>query len=207
LSHRQHRTCQAPHTLSGVQSRSAPVRVVLTGLLSTPLRVPLSPRRHAGPKSKHLINIQWYYSTSPFDTKWCYSPSPMSLQEHQRQKRQPNRPQPQAPPLTPDNISFTQLDIPKDFGVNERLGPEEWAPTVPLNATTPFPGSRGLPPLIAKAEEIHAFARRLSRQRVAIADPSDGVYCPVCHIANTQLSKLHTPCPKCHRALLRFGWD
>jgi hypothetical protein len=126
-------------------------------------------------------------------------------------KNQPQKKQPTSPPpvskLTPENIAFTQLDITEHFGDYERLGPDEWAATVPLNATTPFPESRGLPPLLADAQAIYLLARRLSRQRVALEDPSDGVYCPVCHIANTQLAKLHTPCPKCSRPLLRFGWD
>jgi hypothetical protein len=112
-----------------------------------------------------------------------------------------------VPPLRPDNISFTQLDLTERFGDHERFGPEEWATTVPLNATTPYPESRGLPPLGASAEDTYRIARRLSRLRVSLADPSDGVYCPVCHIANVQLAKLNTPCPKCGRGLLRFGWD
>jgi hypothetical protein len=105
------------------------------------------------------------------------------------------------------NPAITQLDISEHFGDYKRLGRDEWSPTVPLNATTPFPESRGLPPLGARAEEIYVIAQRLSGLRVSLADPSDGVYCPVCHIANIQLARLHIPCPKCRRALLRFGWD
>jgi hypothetical protein len=98
------------------------------------------------------------------------------------------------------------LDVPEDFGHHERLGPEQWAPTVPLNASTPFPEERGLPPIGAGIDETYSVGQRLSQLRIAFAAPCDGVYCPICHIANTQLAKLHTPCPQCNRSLLRFGW-
>ena len=50
-------------------------------------------------------------------------------------------------------------------------------------------------------------ASKLSQVRESIPIPNDGVYCPICHIANIELAKLRTPCPKCGRALLKFGWD
>jgi hypothetical protein len=65
----------------------------------------------------------------------------------------------------------------------------------------------GMPAVDTSADEVYKAADRLSRHRESISIPNDGVYCPVCHIANTQLAKLRTPCPKCGRPLLKFGWD
>jgi hypothetical protein len=127
----------------------------------------------------------------------------MSLQE-QPNARPQNRPQPPISPVTFGNITLSQLDVPERFGANKGLGPEDWVTTIPLNVATPYPEARGLPPLGASAEETYQVAQHL---RVSLATPGDGVYCPICHIANIQLAKLHTPCPKCGRALLRFGWD
>jgi hypothetical protein len=126
----------------------------------------------------------------------------MSLQQQRPQKRSRNHSQPAVSSLT-GKVSLSQLDVPERFGADQGLGPEEWVSTVPLNAATPYPEARGLPPLGTSAEETYQAAQHL---RDSPADASDGVYCPVCHIANTQLRKLHRPCPKCGRALLRFGW-
>ena len=104
-------------------------------------------------------------------------------------------------------ISFSQTDITEAFGDNERLGPDEWIATVPLNATTKNPESAGLPRAGAGADEIYRVAAKLSELRESIPIPNDGVYCPVCHIANVNLGKLRTPCPRCGRGLLKFGWD
>jgi len=109
--------------------------------------------------------------------------------------------------LPTDQILFSQLDITEQFGDNERLKPDNWISTVPLNKTTPAGKASGLPPVDATDDQVYEAASRLSRLRESISIPSDGVYCPVCHIANTQLAKLRTPCPKCGRALLKFGWD
>jgi hypothetical protein len=106
-----------------------------------------------------------------------------------------------------DRTSFSQLDITESFGDNERLKPEDWIRTVALNKTTPNRQAMGLPRFDATDAEIYELASRLSQLRKAIAIPNDGVYCPVCHIANIQLAKLRTPCLKCGRPLLRFGWD
>ena len=59
----------------------------------------------------------------------------------------------------------------------------------------------------ADADEIYRVASKLSVLRESIPVPNDGVYCPVCHIANLNLGKLRTPCPQCGRGLLKFGWD
>ena len=106
-----------------------------------------------------------------------------------------------------DAISYSQADITEAFGDNERLGPDDWITTVPLNATTKNPESTGLPRVDAGADETYRVASKLSELRESIPIPNDGVYCPVCHIANVDLGKLRTPCPRCGRALLKFGWD
>jgi hypothetical protein len=112
---------------------------------------------------------------------------------------------PKTQMMPPSEISFSQLDITEQFGDNLRLKPEDWIATVPLNKSAK--NTKGLPPLNASADEIYNAGAKLSKLRESIKIPSDGVYCPVCHIANTQLTKLHTPCPKCGRPLLKFGWD
>ena len=104
-------------------------------------------------------------------------------------------------------ISFSQVDITETFGDDQRLGPDEWISTTPLNATTGNPESMGLPPLGASSDEVYRVASKLSELRESIPIPNGGVYCPVCHIANTDLRRLRTPCPQCGRALLKFGWD
>jgi hypothetical protein len=72
---------------------------------------------------------------------------------------------------------------------------------------TPNGEANGLPPADATDEEVYAVAARMSQIRESIPIANDGVYCPICHIANVQLAKLPTPCPKCGRPLLKFGWD
>ena len=107
--------------------------------------------------------------------------------------------------VPPGEISFSQLDITERFDDHLHMKPEDWIPTVPLSKSVP--NGKGLPPVDASVDEVYKSAETLSRFRESIAIPSDGVYCPVCHIANTQLAKLRTPCPKCGRPLLKFGWD
>jgi hypothetical protein len=111
-----------------------------------------------------------------------------------------------TPTISPEQISFTQLDITESFGDPARLGPEDWIATVPLNSSTPNPEAMGLPAVGTGDEEGYEIASKLSEIRESITIPDDGVYCPTCHIANTQLSRLRTPCPQCGRALLKFGW-
>lgn len=103
-------------------------------------------------------------------------------------------------------ISFSQVDTTDRFDDNLRLGKDEWISTRPLNATISNPEASGLPSPLADAEEVYRVAARLSALRESIPLPDDGVYCPICHIANVDLEKLHTPCPKCGRDLLKFGW-
>lgn len=102
---------------------------------------------------------------------------------------------------------YSQVDITESFGDDQRLGPDEWITTVPLSASTKDPESMGLPPAGASPDEAYRIASKLSELRESIAIPNDGVYCPVCHLANVNLARLRTPCPQCGRPLLKFGWD
>lgn len=109
--------------------------------------------------------------------------------------------------VAPEQLSFSQADITERFDDHLPLGVDDWITTVPLNAMNPNPTAQGLPPVGASEEEVYRVADALSRLRESISIPSDGVYCPVCHIANVSLARLRTPCPKCGRELLKFGWD
>ena len=106
-----------------------------------------------------------------------------------------------------ESMSYSQVDITEAFGDDQRLGPDEWVATTPLNATTENPESMGLPPVGAGADEVYRVASKLSELRESIPIPNDGVYCPVCHIANVDLRRLRMPCPQCGLGLLKFGWD
>ena len=101
--------------------------------------------------------------------------------------------------------SFFSSGHTERFDDHLHLKSEDWIATVPLNKSSP--NAKELPPVDATADEIYQAGARLSQLRESIPVPNDGVYCPVCHIANTQLAKLRTPCPKCSRPLLKFGWD
>ncbi|MDP6635747.1 MAG: hypothetical protein QGG42_12670 [Phycisphaerae bacterium] len=105
------------------------------------------------------------------------------------------------------DILYSQLDITENFGDNLKLKADDWIKTSPLNATMENPESMGLPSLHADENKVYDVAVGLSKLREKISIPSDGVYCPICHIANIDINKLHTPCPKCKRKLLKFGWD
>ena len=118
-----------------------------------------------------------------------------------------NKTKPKAETLPPGPIHYSQVDITEHFGDDERLGPEEWIATTPLNKMDPNGQASGLPHADATDEEVYAVAAKMSEVRESIPVPNDGVYCPICHIANVQLAKLRTPCPKCGRPLLKFGWD
>jgi len=109
--------------------------------------------------------------------------------------------------LPPGAVSFSQLDITETFADNLRLTQDDWVETTALNERIPDPETQGLPPRGASDEVVYAAADRLSKLRESIPIESDGVYCPTCHIANTSLPRLRTPCPKCGRPLLKFGWD
>ncbi|MDD4893558.1 MAG: hypothetical protein PHH73_06110 [Candidatus Rickettsiella isopodorum] len=105
-----------------------------------------------------------------------------------------------------NSIGYTQLDITERFDDNLHLESEEWIKTTPLNLYDSNPEVSGLPSKDTHPEKVYEIAVSLSKLREQFSLLDDGVYCPVCHIANTQLKKLHTPCPECKRPLLRFGW-
>jgi hypothetical protein len=106
----------------------------------------------------------------------------------------------------PKAISFSQLDVTERFDDNESLSADEWIATTPLNSMVDASEASGLPLRDADSEEVYRVASTLSQLREAIRIEGDGVYCPICHIANIDLGKLRTPCPTCGRALLKFGW-
>ena len=106
-----------------------------------------------------------------------------------------------------DIVAFTQVDTTERFDDNSSLGDEDWIETVPLNALVPDGESMGLPATSATEEQIYSVASRMSEVRESLDIPNDGVYCPICHVANVDLSRLRTPCPKCSKPLLKFGWD
>jgi hypothetical protein len=109
--------------------------------------------------------------------------------------------------MSPTEISFSQLDITEGFGDDARLGAEDWIATVPLNHAIADPAASGLPAVDAGEDEVYAIASTMSLVRESVGVENDGVYCPVCHIANVQSAKLRTPCPQCGRELLSFGWE
>ncbi len=111
------------------------------------------------------------------------------------------------PTAPAEEFQFSQLDITERFDDNVSFSAEQWITTIPLNENHPNPESQGLPKATATVDETYLIASKLSRIRESIHLPNDGVYCPVCHIANVDLMKLRTPCPKCGRELLQFGWD
>lgn len=104
-------------------------------------------------------------------------------------------------------VSYTQVDLTERFDDDKRLGPEDWIATTPINRDSKDPESMGLPAIGAGAEEVYRIAAALSVFRESLPLERDGVYCPVCHIANFDRGKLQGPCPQCGRALLQFGWD
>ncbi len=108
--------------------------------------------------------------------------------------------------MAAEAISFSQLDITERFDDNQSLGVDEWITTTPLNSTIDNPDASGLPPRDADSEEVYRVASTLSELRESIPIEDDGVYCPICHIANIDIGKLRKPCPKCGRELLKFGW-
>src|SRR5437588_8871644 len=103
-------------------------------------------------------------------------------------------------------MSYSQLDITERFEDNLGLTTGDWISTVPLNEMTSNVQAMGLPSVHASEEEVYEIASELSHLRESIPIPNDGVYCPICHIANIDLAKLRSPCPRCGRALLKFGW-
>jgi hypothetical protein len=106
-----------------------------------------------------------------------------------------------------EQFSYSQLDVTENFGDDKNLRADVWISTTPLNSSTKNPESMGLPSIGSSDDEIYRVASKLSKIRESFPIPNDGVYCPICHIANVELGRLRTPCPKCGRELLKFGWD
>src|SRR5262245_19943659 len=119
----------------------------------------------------------------------------------------PFKKKPAAPVASVHDLRFSQVDATERFGDNLSLGKDDWIATNALNSEIPDPESMGLPSRDASDDEVYATASRLSGVRDLAQLADDGVYCPICHIANIDLARLGTPCPKCGRQLLRFGWD
>lgn len=107
--------------------------------------------------------------------------------------------------VNPNEIGFTQVDITETFDDHLTLSKEDWIETVSLNSFASGPPGN-LPPADASEDEVYRIASDLSKIRETLNLPDDGVYCPVCHIANVDIENLRTPCPKCGRPLLAFGW-
>lgn len=107
--------------------------------------------------------------------------------------------------INPNKIFYSQVDITEGFGDNLNLKLDDWIKTIPLDQ--PSEGISNLPPLNASSDTVYQIAKELSAIRESIDTLNDGVYCPVCHIANIDQNKLHTPCPQCKRGLLKFGWE
>jgi len=93
-----------------------------------------------------------------------------------------------------EQISFSQVDTTERFGDNSSLDADDWIKTIPLNSIVSNAQSMGLPPVSASEEDVYRIAERLSRLRESVQIPNDGVYCPICHIANVTLTRLRTPC-------------
>lgn len=108
--------------------------------------------------------------------------------------------------LDPQSLSYSQVDISEAIDDHLRLEAEDWITTIPINGMIDNPEAQGLPPLAADAEETYRIASKLSQIRESFETENDGVYCPICHIANNDRGKLQTPCPKCGWELLQFGW-
>ena len=109
--------------------------------------------------------------------------------------------------IDPAAVKVSQADITNGFGDDIGLGPLDWIATTPMNLMVRDPLSAGLPPLGADIETVYRIASAMSESREKFRLPRDGVYCPICHHANVQATLLRTPCPRCGRPLLAFGWD
>lgn len=109
--------------------------------------------------------------------------------------------------LDPKSLRFTQVDVTERFGDNLSLSENDWIETFPINSFGADVNLDGLPPPDANEEDIHCIASKLSEIRESFNLTNDGVYCPVCHMANIDYGKLRTPCPKCKRPLLAFDWN
>ena len=109
--------------------------------------------------------------------------------------------------INPAETSYSQADITEKVDDNIGLSIDDWIETLPLNSGLEDPVKQGLPPKGASRDEVFRIASGLSSLRETISDKDDGVYCPLCHIANIDLGRLRSPCPRCSSPLLQFGWS
>ncbi|MEQ1643384.1 MAG: hypothetical protein ABL959_08095 [Pyrinomonadaceae bacterium] len=109
--------------------------------------------------------------------------------------------------VDPSTLSYTQVDITREFDQNLSLTNEDWVDTMPINEFLGNDNNGNIPALGAIDHEIYRVALSLSEIREEFHVPGDGVYCPICHLANTDITKLGEACPKCERPLLAFGWN
>ncbi len=109
--------------------------------------------------------------------------------------------------LDPKEVNFSQVDITDRFGDNLSFSKDKWIETFPVNEQISDGRLGNLPPVGASADEVYHIASELSEIRESFRLPDDGVYCPICHVANIDFENLRAPCPKCGRRLLAFGWS
>jgi hypothetical protein len=108
--------------------------------------------------------------------------------------------------VDPSTLNYTQVDITEYFDQNLSLSKDEWVPTIPINVMLGHDNHGNLPAMNAGDHEIYRIAMSLSEIREEFQVADDGVYCPVCHLANIDIGNLGKECPKCARPLLAFGW-
>ena len=118
----------------------------------------------------------------------------------------PFKKKPKIEYLHREELNFTQVDITERFGDNLSLSIEEWIETFPINKLGENINPGNLPRPNASDEEIYQIASKLSEITESFNRVKDGVYCPICHIANINRDNLRTPCPRCGRPLLSFDW-
>ena len=109
--------------------------------------------------------------------------------------------------LDSKELNFTQVDFTDLFDKHLSLSKDEWVETVPMNKVIGHNQGGNLPDFDSSEHEIYRIALGLSEIREAFTIYGDGVYCPICHIANIDIEKLGKNCPKCERPLLAFGWN
>jgi len=103
-------------------------------------------------------------------------------------------------------LNFTQVDFTERFDDHQNLSADDWIETIPMNQMFMDGKRNNLPPIDATPDEVYGAAAKLSKIRESFANPADGVYCPICHVAIINIENLGRPCPKCRRPLLAFGW-
>ena len=109
--------------------------------------------------------------------------------------------------IDPSNVSYTQVDVTEHFEQHLALSMNEWITTIAINKLIGHNNNGNLPDIDANDHEIYRIALSLSEIREKFKIHGDGVYCPVCHIANINIANLGEECPKCSRPLLAFGWS